>query len=108
MDCGPMLAERRAARGRSGAPGPVPQLVDGEKPVCNVRAMARQTPGGGAVRGYMGGNVTMTRLAELLRGDLSRHVIDKTELMGEFDIELSYAPERVGTGDTAAAPRDDG
>jgi uncharacterized protein (TIGR03435 family) len=112
MDCGPILAERRAARGRSGAPVPVPQVVEGQKPVCNVRATVRQTPAGGAVRGYVGGNVTIARLADLLRGDLGRHVIDRTELMGEFDLELSYAPERSPSGSTAAgpitAPLDDG
>lgn len=112
MDCGQILAERRATRGRSGAPVPVPRLVEGQKPVCNVRATVRQTPAGEVVRGYVGGNVTIARFADLLRGDLSRHVTDQTELMGEFDLELSYAIDRSPSPSTAAAtttaPLDDG
>jgi uncharacterized protein (TIGR03435 family) len=95
MDCGPILAARQAdARARGPAPVRVPVLVPGERPVCGIRSARRQTPGGATLAGYSAGNITIARLAEQLRGELRRLVVDRSGLTGEFDFDLQYAPAR--------------
>jgi uncharacterized protein (TIGR03435 family) len=113
-DCTAILAERQAAaRSRGARPVPVPSLVPGQRPVCNMRATSRQTASGALLSGYSAGNTTMTRLAEILRAQLRRHVVDRTRLEGEFDFDLEYAHERPPSaapagGAAPTAPIDEG
>jgi uncharacterized protein (TIGR03435 family) len=95
IDCGPILAARQAdARARGPAPVRVPVPGQNERPVCGIRATRRQTPGGATLNGYIAGNTTIARLAEQMRGELRRLVVDRSGLAGEFDFDLQYAPVR--------------
>jgi uncharacterized protein (TIGR03435 family) len=94
-DCAPILAARQAeARTRGPAPVRVPALGQNERPVCSIRTTRRQTPGGATLNGYIAGNTTIARLAEQMRGEVRRLVVDRSGLTGEFDFDLQYAPAR--------------
>jgi uncharacterized protein (TIGR03435 family) len=114
MDCAPILAARQAeARARGPAPVRVPSVAPRERPVCGIRATRRQTPGGATLAGYSAGNTTIARLAEQLRGELRRLVVDRSGLTGEFDFDLQYTPERAvpsppTPGGTLVASPDEG
>lgn len=114
MDCGPILAARQAdARSRGPAPVRVPALGQSERPVCGIRATRLQIAGGATVARYSAGNTTIARLAEQLRGELRRLVVDRSGLTGEFDFDLQYAPERTlaaapPPGGTLGTPVDEG
>ena len=43
------------------------------------------------------GGMPMSNLATALAPQVGRIVLDKTELMGNYDFELSYAPEAIGS-----------
>jgi uncharacterized protein (TIGR03435 family) len=81
------------ARGRSGGPAgpppggmppPPPEFKPGARPVCGTM----QGPGM-----ISAGGVTMTRLAELLSGNVGRTVVDRTGLSGSYEFDLTYTPE---------------
>jgi len=114
MDCAPILAQRQAeARGRGPVPVRVPVLGQNERPVCGIRVTRRQTSGGATLNGYIAGNATIARLAEQMRGELRRLVVDRSGLTGEFDFDLQYAPARElptapAPGPTLAASPDEG
>jgi uncharacterized protein (TIGR03435 family) len=71
-------------------------------------------PNHGAIRmgsGSLGGNgVTLALFTKLLSQRLDRPVVDKTGLVGRFDIQLQWAPNvgeaRYGPGDAALPPAD--
>ena len=44
------------------------------------------------------GGMPMSNLATALAPQVGRIVIDKTELTGNYDFELTYAPEALGGG----------
>jgi uncharacterized protein (TIGR03435 family) len=86
IDCAPILARRAAAaRARGPGPIPVPQRAPGERPECGARMIGR-----GA---YSAGNTTMPKLAEFLAGYVGRQVVDRTDLQGEFDLDLEFSPQ---------------
>jgi uncharacterized protein (TIGR03435 family) len=85
IDCAPILARRAAAaRARGPGPIPVPQRAPGERPECGARMLGRI---------YSAGNTTMPKLAEFLAGYVGRQVVDRTDLQGEFDLDLEFSPQ---------------
>jgi uncharacterized protein (TIGR03435 family) len=80
-DCTP--GRGRAAGGP--APGPT-KLGRGARPACGTM----QGPGL-----LSAGGITMTRLAEILAGNLGRLVVDKTGLGGFYDLDLVYTPDQI-------------
>jgi uncharacterized protein (TIGR03435 family) len=110
-DCGPIRAQRAAAiaevaRARGGrVPVPAPPGPN-EPVVCQMRVSGR----GGSTLTYRAGNTTMSALANALRPYVSREVVDKTGLAGEFDFDLQFSPPPT-TGSVDAgipvAPLDD-
>ena len=61
-----------------------------DKPYCGWMGW----PSNGPNRGVMGGNVALSRLAEILSDfTLDRHVIDRTGIADKFNIRLEYAPD---------------
>jgi uncharacterized protein (TIGR03435 family) len=44
------------------------------------------------------GGMPMSNLATALAPQVGRIVLDKTELTGNYDFELTYAPEALGSG----------
>lgn len=102
-DCETILAQRKAARGR-GAAAPSAALTSLSKPVCSVRVMPSQTPGGVVTLTYQGGGQTIGALARQLVSFVDKPVIDRTGLTGLFDYELQLSAPRPLT--TVAAPDD--
>jgi uncharacterized protein (TIGR03435 family) len=75
---------------------PVTRLTDDGKPACSM------TMGPAAIRG---GGLTMRFLASALGGYVGRIVVDRTELDGPFDFQLTYAPAAARGG--GPPPTDD-
>ena len=86
-DCAAMRG--RGARGAPGGgapPGPPPP---GERPLCGMRMAPNQVVAGG---------VTLTQLSQVLSQVTQRIVVDRTGLQGNFDIDLTFTPDRMPQG----------
>ena len=79
VDC----AALAAARGRAGAPPPMPP-APGERLQCGMRIGGGQLSGGG---------FPVAELARTLSQLTGRMVIDRTGLTGPYDIDLSWTPD---------------
>jgi len=78
----------RQARLQAAAPsGPVPRS---ERPVCAQRLLAQPRPSGVTLV-FTAGGLTMADFAAWAAQYAGRHVIDRTNLAGEFDLELRFA-----------------
>jgi uncharacterized protein (TIGR03435 family) len=79
-----------AMRGRGGRVGPPPgPPPSGERPQCGMRVAPNQVLAGG---------VPLTQLTQILSQFTQRIVIDRTGLEGNFDIDLTFTPERLPQG----------
>jgi len=76
-----------AARGRRGAPPPAPPQP-GQKMECGMMIGPGRLNAGG---------MPLSNLATALAPQVGRIVLDKTELTGNYDFELTYAPEAIGS-----------
>jgi uncharacterized protein (TIGR03435 family) len=74
-------------RGRRGGPPPAPPQP-GQKMECGFMIGPGRMNAGG---------MPMANLAQTLSPQVGRIVIDKTELTGTYDFELTYAPEGLGS-----------
>jgi uncharacterized protein (TIGR03435 family) len=79
-DCQAMFAARRG-----GGPPPAPPAF-GEKLQCGFRV------GPGTISG---GASQMAQLAQFLSQNMSRIVLDKTGLTGNYDFEITYTPDQM-------------
>jgi uncharacterized protein (TIGR03435 family) len=89
VDCAAMRGRGRG--GRMGPPGgrgdgPPPP---GERPQCGMRVAPNQV---------MAGGVSLTQLTQMLSQFTQRIVIDRTGLTGNFDIDLTFTPDRLPQG----------
>jgi uncharacterized protein (TIGR03435 family) len=84
VDCRALFA----ARAREGGPPPAPPAPPkpGEVPPCGMMS------GTGRIAG---GSMPMSNLASLLGIMLNRPVYDRTNLTGNFDIQLDYTPDQM-------------
>lgn len=78
-----------AARGRRGGGPPPAPPQPGQKVECGMMIGPGRLNAGG---------MPMSNLATALAPQVGRIVIDKTELTGNYDFELTYAPEALGGG----------
>jgi uncharacterized protein (TIGR03435 family) len=86
LDCDPRAVDaRRAARGVG--PGP-PQ--PGQRPECGLSFGAGRLTAGG---------VSMTQFADVLSGFVERLVVDRTGLVGYFELDVQYAPGQSPSDD---------
>ena len=85
IDCAAMRGRGRG--GRMGPPPGPPPL--GERPQCGMRVAPNQVLAGG---------VALTQLTQMLSQFTQRIVVDRTGLSGNFDIDLSFTPERMPQG----------
>jgi uncharacterized protein (TIGR03435 family) len=76
VDCDGALAAVAAARRAGAAPNPA------DRPVC-------------AFRGFTGSGVTLGQLGAVLTPLLQRVVLDRTGLVGRFDVDLSLTPDQM-------------
>jgi uncharacterized protein (TIGR03435 family) len=89
VDCAAMRGRGRG--GRMGPPGgrgdgPPPP---GERPQCGMRIAPNQV---------MAGGVSLTQLTQMLSQFTQRIVIDRTGLTGNFNIDLTFTPDRLPQG----------
>jgi uncharacterized protein (TIGR03435 family) len=89
VDCAALFAARRG-----GGPPPPPP-APGERPMCGMFG----SPGR-----IQAGAVTMTQLVNNLAGRVGRTIIDKTGLMGGFDLELVWTPDQIPGPPPPGAP----
>ena len=78
-----------AARGRRGGGPPPAPPQPGQKVECGMMIGPGRLNAGG---------MPMSNLATSLSPQVGRIVVDKTELTGNYDFELTYAPEALGGG----------
>lgn len=89
VDCAAMRG--RGARGGP-PPGPPPP---GERPACGMRMGPNQVIAGG---------VPLASLTQVLSQFAQRIVVDRTGLEGNFDIDLSFTPDRMPQGTPPGVP----
>jgi uncharacterized protein (TIGR03435 family) len=83
-DCGAI----REARLQAAAPSrPIPRS---ERPVCAQRLLAQPRPSGITLV-FTAGGITMADFATWTAQYAGRHVVDRTSLAGEFDLDLQFA-----------------
>jgi len=84
---------------REGGPSPTagPQLPDG-RPACGMRF--------GPGNRLVAGGTSMAALARTMSNLAGRIIVDKTGLMGAFDLELEFTPEPSAAGGQPAEVRD--
>ncbi|HUP40091.1 MAG TPA: TIGR03435 family protein, partial [Vicinamibacterales bacterium] len=75
-------------RGARGGPPPGPP-PPGERPQCGMRVAPNQVLAGG---------VSLAQLTQMLSQFTQRIVLDRTGLDGNFDIDLTFTPERMPQG----------
>ena len=83
VDCRALLAARAK---EGGPPRPVEPPKPGEVPQCGMM--------GGFGR-IAAGSVTMANLASMLAGMLNRPVYDRTNLTGNFELQVDYTPDQM-------------
>ena len=85
----PAAVDCAAARGRRGGGPPPAPPQPGQKMECGMMIGPGRLNAGG---------MPMSNLATALAPQVGRIVIDKTELTGNYDFEVTYAPEALGGG----------
>ena len=89
-DCRALMA---AGRGRAGEPPQMPAF--GQPMVCGMRI----GPGS-----FSAGSVTLAQVASSLSNLVTRTVIDRTGLEGNFDLDLAYTPDQMPSRAPGTAP----
>jgi uncharacterized protein (TIGR03435 family) len=79
------------------------------KAVTDTKGGARSTPSadcglGGGFGALRGSGATMDMLASALGRDVSRAVINRTELKGNYDLELNWTPDQIPPGPFGPLP----
>jgi uncharacterized protein (TIGR03435 family) len=82
-------AFRGRGRGGPGGPGGRAMFVPGERPTCGMMVGPGQVTAGG---------IPIAQLTLMLSQFTQRIVVDRTDLKGNFDIDLTFTPERMPQG----------
>jgi uncharacterized protein (TIGR03435 family) len=86
IDCRGIMAERAKAAREGAPPAPPAPLKPGEIPQCLTR---------GGFGSITASSMTMPNLASFLAAMLNRPVYDRTNLTGNFDVQLDYTPDQM-------------
>jgi uncharacterized protein (TIGR03435 family) len=89
IDCAAMMA-----RGRNGGPPPTPP-APGERPACGMRIGAGTMSAGG---------FPLSQLATTLSQFVQRVVVDRSGLTGNYDLDLTWTPDRSLQGGPGGPP----
>lgn len=85
----PAAVDCSAQRGRRGGGPPPSPPQPGQKMECGMMIGPGRLNAGG---------MAMSNLATALAPQVGRIIIDRTDLTGNYDFELTYAPEALGAG----------
>ena len=85
VDCRALMAERAKAAKEGAPPTPMP-FKPGEVPQCGMR---------GGLGQISAGSIALANFAQMLGSMLKRPVYDRTNLTGNFDIQLDYTPDQM-------------
>lgn len=89
VDCAAIEADRK----RTGASAPLALRAD-DRPLCG--SFMRGKPGSsGITLHYQASGVASSELASWLSPYVGRAVVDRTGLMGDFDLDLAFNPDRA-------------
>jgi uncharacterized protein (TIGR03435 family) len=86
VDCRALMAERAKAAREGAPPTPPTPIKPGEIRPCGMM---------GGIGHITAGSMQMSNLASLLASMLNRPVYDRTNLTGNFDIQLEYTPDQM-------------
>ncbi len=86
VDCRAVMAERAKAAREGAPPTPPTPPKPGEIPQCGMR---------GGFGSITAGSMAISNLATMLGGMLNRPIYDRTNLTGNFDIQLEYTPDQM-------------
>jgi uncharacterized protein (TIGR03435 family) len=93
-DCEAFRGRGRGAPGGPGGPGapggpPRAMFTPGERPTCGMMVAPGQV---------MAGGIGITQLALMLSQFTQRIVVDRTGLTGNYDLDLTFTPDRMPQG----------
>jgi len=87
VDCRALMAERAKAA-KEGAPLPPPAPPKpGEMPPCGMMM--------GGLGRISAGSIPLSNFAQMLGSMLNRPIYDRTNLTGNFDVQLEYTPDQM-------------
>ena len=86
IDCRALMAERAKAAKEGAPPTPPAPPEPGERPPCGMR---------GGLGRITAGSMALSNFAQMLGSMLNRPIYDRTNLTGNFDIQLEYTPDQM-------------
>ena len=86
IDCRALMAERAKAAKEGAPPVPPAPPKPGEVPPCGMR---------GGLGQITAGSTALSNFAQMLGSMLNRPIYDRTNLTGNFDIQLDYTPDQM-------------
>jgi len=86
VDCRALMAERAKAAKEGAPPAPPAPPKPGEVPPCGMR---------GGLGQITASSTTLSNFAQMLGSMLNRPIYDRTNLTGNFDIQLEYTPDQM-------------
>ena len=86
IDCRALMAERAKAAKEGAPPVPPAPPKPGEIPPCGMR---------GGLGQITAGSMALSNFAQMLGSMLNRPIYDRTNLTGNFDIQLEYTPDQM-------------
>jgi uncharacterized protein (TIGR03435 family) len=95
VDC-EAIDEERARTGKT-----APRLPSrlGEQPTCTTFMYQRRSPAGETLLRYQTSGVTMAEFADWLVAPVGAPVVDRTQLAGDFDVDVEYVSVRSASLD---------
>ena len=86
IDCRALMAERAKAAKEGAPPTPPAPPKPGETPPCGMM---------GGLGRITAGSMALSNFAQMLGSMLNRPIYDRTNLTGNFDIQLEYTPDQM-------------
>jgi len=86
LDCRALMAERAKAAKEGAPPVPPAPPKPGEILPCSMR---------GGLGQITAGSIALSNFAQMLGSMLNRPIYDRTNLTGNFDIQLEYTPDQM-------------
>lgn len=99
VDCEAIEAERK----RSGKSAPLIRSTPVEQPVCTRFIIQRRAASGDTLLRYNASGITMAQLADWLVTFVGAPVVDRTGLVGRFDVDVEHVSQRSAVPDASTS-----